>query len=281
MKKQKPLTPEEEKVILRKGTEPPFSGKYLNHSESGIYRCRRCGAPLYSSGSKFDSGCGWPSFDDEIPGAVRREKDADGARTEILCARCGAHLGHVFEGENHTPKNTRHCVNSVSLEFEPGQSVERAVFAGGCFWGVEDCFQRAEGVLSARSGYTGGFTENPSYEEVCTGRTGHYEAVEVEFDPLKTTYEELLKLFFQAHDFSQEDGQGPDRGPQYRSAVFYLSEEQKKTAEKIIGILKEKGYPVATKVLPADKFYPAEEYHQKYYMKTGMAPRCRVSRKIF
>jgi peptide methionine sulfoxide reductase msrA/msrB len=279
----KKLTPEEQRVIINKGTERPFTGKYDKHYEKGVYTCRQCGARLYESSSKFKSGCGWPSFDDEVPGAVRRVPDADGVRTEITCAKCGGHLGHVFTGERLTEKNIRHCVNSISLDFIPAEQVktQRAIFASGCFWGTEYHLQKAPGVISTTVGYTGGRSENPTYKQVCTDRTGHAEAVEVIFDPEKTSYEKLAVLFFETHDFTQLNRQGPDIGKQYRSAIFYLNEEQKKTAEKLIKTLKEKGYNVKTEVTKASKFWPAELYHQDYYTKTKKLPYCHVYRKIF
>jgi len=285
MKDWRTLTPEETRVIVDKGTERPFSGKYEEFNLNGVYTCRRCGAALYRSTDKFNSGCGWPAFDDAIPGAVKQQPDADGRRTEILCAHCGGHLGHVFTGEKLTSSDVRHCVNSVSMDFVPAAGLDghfkKAVFAGGCFWGVEYYLQQAKGVIRATSGYTGGNTENPTYQEVCTGRTGHLEAVEVLFDPRETSYEELLKLFFEIHDPTQADGQGPDLGGQYHSAVFYFDDAQKATAEKLIGVLKAKGYDVATVLRPAAKFYPAEGYHQDYYFKSGKHPYCHAPVKRF
>jgi peptide methionine sulfoxide reductase msrA/msrB len=277
-----PLSDAEKRIILEKGTEQPFTGKYWNNFEGGVYVCRQCGAPLYSSKSKFRSDCGWPSFDDEIPGAVKRQVDADGMRTEILCANCGAHLGHVFMGEGITPKNTRHCVNSASLVFIPQADLglEKAIFAGGCFWGVEHQFRQVKGVRSVTSGFTGGKTEKPTYEQVCTGTTGHAEAVEILFDPKQVTYEDLARMFFEIHDPTEINGQGPDVGSQYRSAVFYLNDEQKRIAEKLIGLLQAKGYKVVTEVTPASTFWPAEAYHQEYFTKHPERNNChaRVSR---
>jgi peptide methionine sulfoxide reductase msrA/msrB len=278
------LTKEEEKVIVSKDTEPPFSGKYNDHWEKGVYVCKRCNAPLYRSEDKFDAGCGWPSFDDELPNAVKRVPDPDGVRIEIVCANCGAHLGHVFVGEDLTEKDVRHCVNSISLSFVPtegGRRTERAIFAGGCFWGTEHYFKRAKGVISTTVGYIGGRKDNPTYKEVCHGDTGHAEAVEVVFDPDIISYEELVKLFFEIHDPTQVNRQGPDVGEQYRSEIFYLNDEQKAVVEKLIGILENKGYKIATKVTKASTFWKAEDYHQDYYDKTGGSPYCHRYTKRF
>jgi peptide methionine sulfoxide reductase msrA/msrB len=275
----KKLTAEEERVIVYKGTEPPFTGKYNDFFEKGLYLCKRCGKALFESSSKFKSECGWPSFDEQIPGAVISQKDVDGERAENICANCGAHLGHVFLGENLTKKNTRFCINSISMDFVPNG--QRAIFAGGCFWGVEYYFKNAPGVISATVGYTAGHMEKPTYEQVCTDKTGHAEAIEVVYDAVKTNYENLAKLFFEIHDFTQLDRQGPDVGTQYRSGIYYLNEQQKETAEKLVKILRQKGYDVKTEIKAAGTFWPAEQYHQHYYEKNGKTPYCHIYKKIF
>ena len=154
----------------------------------------------------------------------------------------------------------------------PAEGQEVAVLASGCFWGTEFYLQKIPGVLATTCGYTGGMVKNPTYREVCSKRTGHYEAVHVVFDPAQVSFEEIARVFFETHDPTQRNGQGPDIGPQYRSAVFFQDQAQREVSEKLVGLLEAKGYDVATEILPAATFYSAENYHQDYYDNKGGTP---------
>ena len=277
------LNEEEKRVILNKGTEYPFTGEYNSLKDTGVFHCKQCNTPLFNSEDKFDSGSGWPSFDDAIEGNVKEIPDADGRRVEIVCNTCSGHLGHVFKGESLTGKSTRHCVNSISLEFEPKDNSPRdtAVFASGCFWGTEYHLQKMDGVIDTKSGYIGGHVKNPGYRQVCSGITGHAEAVRVIFNPKLVSYETLAKIFFETHDPSQVDRQGPDIGNQYRSEVFYFNEEQKEVIQNLMKQLESKGINVVTGLTEASTFWVAEDYHQDYYTKTGNQPYCHIYQKKF
>jgi peptide methionine sulfoxide reductase msrA/msrB len=286
---KKSLTPDQYKVMIQCGTEAPFSGKYNDFYEKGAYDCAACGAPLFSSATKYDHGTGWPSFMSPVDPAAIEYRDDDSLmmrRTEVRCAACGAHLGHVFD-DGPAPSKLHYCINSAALVFRPAeekkaaawtpQSVIKtetspavATFAAGCFWGVEYKFESVPGVLSTTAGYTGGLTKNPTYADVCTDATGHAEAVQVTFDPAIISYEQLVRRFFEFHDPTQLNRQGPDVGTQYRSVIFYHDLSQRLAAEKVKAAVEKSSAfrkRIVTEIAPAAEFFKAEEYHQKYYDK--------------
>jgi peptide methionine sulfoxide reductase msrA/msrB len=276
------LTPEQFAVARSKGTERPFCGGLLAEKHAGLFVCVCCDLPLFESAAKFESGTGWPSFFQPVaPENVREEEDTSHrmVRTEILCARCDAHLGHVFD-DGPKPTGRRHCVNSESLRFVPAAKLAtlaeprpaaaaraEAVFAGGCFWCVEAVFRELDGVLDVVSGYAGGSAETANYKAVCGGGTGHAEAVKIVYDPRKISYEQLLKVHFATHDPTTKNRQGHDEGEQYRSAIFYASEEERQLAQAFLADLADAkvfGKPIVTTLEPLRAFYPAEAYHQNY-----------------
>ena len=263
------LTPSQFEIARRRGTERPFSSPLNDNKHEGIYYCVACHNPLYATATKFNSGTGWPSFWAPISSksvAVGEDNSHGMVRDEVTCAKCDAHLGHVFS-DGPKPTGQRYCMNGEVLKFEETQQLEKAIFAQGCFWCVEEIFEMVKGVEAVVSGYAGGKENNPTYEQVGSGSTGHAEAVEVLYDPKVVTYADLLKVYFNSGDITQVEGQGPDNGRQYRSILFYNSTTQKQQIEAAIQSLNQSGQydaKVSIDVLPATKFYPAEDYHQDY-----------------
>lgn len=280
MKKYNSLTSEEAHVIIGKGTEAPYSSEYELHREKWVFLCRQCDAPLFTSEMKFDSWCGWPAFDDALPGRVKWTLDADGRRTEISCASCAGHLGHVFIGEKLTEKNTRHCVNGLSMKFMKNMknipSFQKAYFGGWCFWCMDAVFIRLEWVLEVRSGYMWGHTPYPTYARICSGMSGYIEIVEVAYDPSIVSYEVLLDVFFSSHDPTSRDRQWSDSWEQYRSIIFGSPEDIKRAGAHIakLDVAKIFECPLVTELRAKEIFYIAEDYHQDYYANNPMNTYC-------
>ncbi|MBI3296946.1 MAG: bifunctional methionine sulfoxide reductase B/A protein [Elusimicrobia bacterium] len=292
---KKKLSPLQFDVTQKSGTERPFDNAYWDNHKPGIYVDVVSGEPLFSSFDKFESGTGWPSFTRPLAsGNITEKTDRSffSTRTEVRSKHADSHLGHVFP-DGPKPTGLRYCMNSASMRFIPAEDLEKegygeyaalftktmkkptgkketATLAGGCFWGMEDIIRKLPGVLGTVVGYTGGHLDNPKYEDTHGSKSGHAESVQVSFDPGVTSYEELLGYFFRMHDPTTPNRQGNDIGTQYRSAIFYHTDEQRAAAEKVKAAVDASGKwkrPIATEIVPFKKWWAAEDYHQDYLAK--------------
>lgn len=270
------LTPGQYQVTREHGTERPFSSGMCGLFQVGSYQCVCCGTPLFDADDKFDSGSGWPSFTQPVREnavAYRRDRSHGMSRIEALCNTCDAHLGHVFL-DGPGPAGLRFCINALALE-KIESPLRKATFGGGCFWCTEAIFRSLKGVVQVESGYAGGHVANPTYREVCSGRTGHAEVIQLTYDPQEISYTDLLRVHFGTHNPTLPIPQDTVKGSQYRSLILTRDDDEKKVAEALITDLRSVfDKPILTTIQPFEIFHPAESQHQEYYFRNPGKPYC-------
>jgi len=298
---KKKLSPMQYRVTQEAATEPAFHNEFWNEHREGLYVDIVSGKALFTSKDKFDSGCGWPSFTKPVDAAEvveKRDSSHGMIRTEVRSKEADSHLGHVFDDGPADKGGLRYCINSASLRFVPVEDLEKegygsflplfgkpapkvksevATLAGGCFWGMEELLRQQPGVVDIEVGYTGGTVPNATYEH----HEGHAEAVQIHFDPAKTSFEALLRFFFKMHDPTTLNRQGNDLGSSYRSAIFFHSEAQRLTAERVKAEVDASGKwkkPLVTEITAAGPWWKAEEYHQDYLQKNPGGYTCHFVR---
>ena len=270
------LTPEQFAVLRMKHTERPNSSDLCVLFEPGAYACVGCNTLLFDSYAKYQSNTGWPSFTQPVKDnviAYHKDKTHGMSRIEAVCNVCDSHLGHVFP-DGPEPSGLRYCINALSLT-KVANHQKKITFGGGCFWCTEAIFNEIKGVVKVESGYSGGDTLNPNYKSVCTGTTGHAEVIEITYDSKQIELDDLVKIHLTTHNPTTLNQQGADKGTQYRSVIFYRTEDERLQIDKIIKEMQNHlDKPIVTEVKMFEKFYPAEEHHQTYYASNSNKPYC-------